>query len=100
MLDPDSASIRASEARFLLSQGDLDGALEKSGEALERYPTHLGHRLLRAEILLKKDSRQEARVLLEETQQLDLPVWEYQRKRLNELRQATGLPPLTFPDRD
>lgn len=92
-LNPLSARIRSSRARFYLQQEKPDRALQKMNEAIELYPADAGYRLQRAKLLHELGREAAAIEDLEFVEENDLPIWAYQRAAFDELRVELGLPP-------
>ena len=97
-MNPDSAAVRAVFARYFESAGDPERALESWGEAIERFPSRVEHRLARARLLLRLGRTNEAREDLLYIERENVPVCEFEREPYNDLRVQTGLEPVEFPE--
>ena len=90
-LNPLSASARAARAQWRMAHGRWELALDSINQAVARYPSHVGHRMTRAEMLLRTGHPRRARADLLWIEETGLLVWAYERPRLDALRRAVGL---------
>ena len=96
-LNPRSASVRAAQASWLDQAGRLEAAIEKMGEAIERYPSRVEYRLRRARMRLDAGRSIAARADLNYIERHRLLIYQYQREPYNALRRRAGLKPVQLP---
>ena len=92
-MNPMSPGLNSAYARTLIRLGRIGGdanrlqeAADRLRRAVELYPSHVGYRIELAELLLALQAEDEAREHLRAIAEADLPVWEYERPRLEALR--------------
>ena len=89
--NPYSASIPATQARWLAGRGRLSEAIQRVGDAIDRYPSKAEYRMDRAQYWLALGKPEAARADLDYIEQQRLPLWEFEEPRFDRLRAAAGL---------